>query len=64
MTAAEALNPEFNLTETQMTTSYAESGLYLLTFGNKVTGDAKTEWVKVMFGESIANPLELCLSLC
>lgn len=61
--AAEALNPDFNLTETQMTTSYAESGLYLLTFGNKVTGDAKTEWVKVMFGKSKANPLGFVFSL-
>ncbi|KAK8043106.1 sterigmatocystin biosynthesis peroxidase stcC [Apiospora phragmitis] len=46
---ARRTDPDFNLTESQTTTTYAESGLYLIVFGDKTNGNARTDWVKSMF---------------
>ncbi|KAK6827321.1 sterigmatocystin biosynthesis peroxidase stcC [Apiospora arundinis] len=42
-------NPDFNLTEAQVSTTYAESGLYLMAFGDKTNGNARTDWVRSFF---------------
>ncbi|KAK8119806.1 uncharacterized protein PG998_004432 [Apiospora kogelbergensis] len=46
---ASKTNPDFNLTEAQVSTTYAESGLYLLAFGDKTNGNARTDWVRSFF---------------
>jgi hypothetical protein len=51
VTAAKVANPEFNLTDPLLQNSYFETSLYLVSLGDKVEGNAPTEWVKVLFGE-------------
>jgi hypothetical protein len=50
--AAEAVNPDFNLTDTGRQNSIFETSLYLLIFGDRVEGNATTEWVNILFGKS------------
>ncbi|KAK7955753.1 uncharacterized protein PG986_004975, partial [Apiospora aurea] len=47
--AAKRTNPDFNLTESQLPASLAESGLYLIVFGNKTDGNARTDWISSLF---------------
>ncbi|KAJ0367595.1 hypothetical protein COL154_003253 [Colletotrichum chrysophilum] len=47
--AAAAANPEFSLTADGVQFSFIETALYLSIFGNLDDGNAKTEWVKVLF---------------
>ncbi|TIC99434.1 putative sterigmatocystin biosynthesis peroxidase stcC [Colletotrichum higginsianum] len=49
--AAASVNPEFTLTADGAQFSFIETALYLSVFGNLDSGDANTEWVKVLFGE-------------
>ncbi|KAI8151189.1 putative sterigmatocystin biosynthesis peroxidase stcC [Colletotrichum sp. SAR 10_70] len=49
--AAAAANPEFSLTADGVQFSFIETALYLSIFGNLDDGNAKTEWVKVLFQE-------------
>ncbi|KAK8052347.1 hypothetical protein PG993_003732 [Apiospora rasikravindrae] len=46
---AKRTNPDFNLTESQLPVTYAESGLYLIVFGNKTNGNARTDWIRSLF---------------
>lgn len=46
---AAAANPEFSLTADGVQFSFIETALYLSIFGNLDDGNAKTEWVKVLF---------------
>jgi hypothetical protein len=47
--AARAANPKFNFTAREDQFSLFESALYLRTFGKGTEGNARTDWVKVMF---------------
>ncbi|KAK7926637.1 hypothetical protein PG985_003635 [Apiospora marii] len=53
---AKRTDPDFNLTGSGLSTSYAESGLYLIAFGDKTEGNARTDWIRSMFGRWIALP--------
>ncbi|KAL0943144.1 uncharacterized protein CTRU02_201030 [Colletotrichum truncatum] len=55
--AAAAANPEFSLTADGAQFSFIETALYLSVFGNLDTGDANTEWVRVLF-EQERLPIE------
>jgi len=46
---AASVNPKFNMTATDIEHSLIETGLYLAIFGNVVTGNAVTEWVRILF---------------
>ncbi|GJC90821.1 putative sterigmatocystin biosynthesis peroxidase stcC [Colletotrichum liriopes] len=48
--AAATANPEFNLTADGAQFSFIETALYLSVFGNLNDGNARTEWVRVLFG--------------
>ncbi|KAK1585898.1 Chloroperoxidase [Colletotrichum navitas] len=47
--AAAAANPKFNLTADGTQFSFIETALYLSVFGNLDDGNARTEWVRVLF---------------
>ncbi|KAK2032991.1 Cloroperoxidase [Colletotrichum zoysiae] len=47
--AAAAANPEFNLTAEGAQFSFIETALYLSVFGNLDDGNARTDWVRVLF---------------
>ncbi|KAK3380963.1 Chloroperoxidase [Podospora didyma] len=47
--AAAAVNPTFNLPLNDMKSSILETALYLIIFGNDTQGDAKTQWVRILF---------------
>jgi hypothetical protein len=49
--AAAAVNPEFSLPAAQVQISLIETALYLSVFGNTEDGNAKTEWVRTLFGK-------------
>ncbi|KZL74572.1 chloroperoxidase-like protein [Colletotrichum tofieldiae] len=49
--AAATTNPEFNLTADGAQFSFIETALYLSVFGNLNDGNARTEWVRVLFEE-------------
>ena len=49
--AAAAVNPEFNFTAQDTQNSLFETALYLRVFGNGTQGDARTEWVRILFGK-------------
>ncbi|KAK4667740.1 uncharacterized protein QC764_0109240 [Podospora pseudoanserina] len=49
--SARASNPEFNLTDDQNRFSILETCLYLMVFGEGTQGNARTDWVKVLFEE-------------
>jgi hypothetical protein len=49
--AAAAINPEFSLPAAQVQFSLIETALYLSVFGNTQDGNAKTEWVRTLFGK-------------
>ncbi|CAP73291.1 uncharacterized protein PODANS_2_6870 [Podospora anserina S mat+] len=49
--SARASNPEFSLTEDQNRFSILETSLYLMVFGEGTQGNARTDWVKVLFEE-------------
>ena len=51
---AKRTDPDFNLTGNALSTSYAESGLYLIAFGDKTNGNARTDWIRSMFGRWIS----------
>ena len=51
--AAASVNPEFNMTSSDVQFSLIESALYLSVFGNITTGNAVTEWVGVMFSKLV-----------
>ncbi|KAK8060813.1 hypothetical protein PG996_010743 [Apiospora saccharicola] len=46
---AKRTDPDFNLTGNALSASYAESGLYLIAFGDKTNGNARTDWIRSMF---------------
>jgi len=50
--AARAANPRFNFTANENQFSLFESALYLRTFGRGTEGEARRDWVEVMFRES------------
>ena len=52
LAAAAAVNPKFNITG-QEQFSLFETALYLRVFGNLTFGDAKTQWVNVLFRKSL-----------
>ncbi|KAK4201983.1 putative aromatic peroxygenase [Triangularia verruculosa] len=47
--AAKASNPEFNLTPDHARFSVLETCLYLMVFGEGAKGNARTDWVRVLF---------------
>ncbi|KAK2002644.1 Cloroperoxidase [Colletotrichum falcatum] len=47
--AAAIANPKFNLTADGAQFSFIETALYLSVFGNLDDGNARTEWVRVLF---------------
>ncbi|ORY68903.1 Chloroperoxidase [Pseudomassariella vexata] len=49
LAAAQAVNPEFNLTSLGPTASVFETTLYEITFGDRVEGNPPTEWIRVFF---------------
>jgi hypothetical protein len=51
LAAASAANPQFNLTADGTQFSFIESALYQSVFGDLAEGNAKTEWVSVLFRE-------------
>lgn len=53
---AEAVNPEYELSAELTVFSLIESSLYLSVFSNGTSGSAVTEWVDVMFRESLPPP--------
>lgn len=58
ITAAAAVNPQFNMTATEHQNSYIESALYMGTFGNITAGNADTKWVQVLFTQERLPYLE------
>lgn len=50
---AKKTDPDINLTRNGSSASYAESGLYLLAFGDKTNGNARIDWIRTMFGRWI-----------
>jgi hypothetical protein len=51
--AAEAVNPQFNLSGGNLMGSFAEMGLIQLVFGDRVDGGANTLLTKVIFGKFV-----------
>ncbi|KAL8359447.1 hypothetical protein RB601_007836 [Gaeumannomyces tritici] len=51
LAAAKAANPEFDIGTLGEQFSQIETALYMSVFGNQDTGDARADWVKVMFQE-------------
>jgi hypothetical protein len=45
------VNPEFELDADGQQFSFIETALYLGMFGNVDDGNARTDWVRVMFGK-------------
>jgi hypothetical protein len=60
---AKAANPEFNLTDTGHQNAIFETSLYLLVFGDRVEGNASTEFVDIFFGKYICLLLAILLPL-
>jgi hypothetical protein len=52
---AAATNPEYSLPAAQNQIGLIETALYLVLFGDAKDGNAKTEWVKTLFGKSIIH---------
>lgn len=57
--AARAANPQFVFTSRENQFSLFESALYLRTFGRGTAGEARRDWVEIMFRESILPPRRL-----
>lgn len=55
LAAAPATNPRFDMGEQDLRFSLIETCLYLRVFGTGTEGHARTEWVRVLFGE-FADP--------
>jgi hypothetical protein len=55
--AARAMNPQFNLSEGNAMASVAETSLYLLLFGDRVEGNANTQFTRILFGRVILSPV-------
>lgn len=51
VTAAQAANPQFNVPLNITANTYFETALYLVTFGQKVVGNAPTSYIKAFFGK-------------
>jgi hypothetical protein len=49
--AARAANPDFDLTHQGRDNGISETGLYLMVFGDRVYGNATTDWVNTFFGK-------------
>ena len=49
--AAKAANPQFKFGDNENQFSLFESALYLRTFGRGTEGEARTDWVEIMFRE-------------
>lgn len=49
--AARAANPDFDLTHSGRQNGISETGLYLMVFGDRVDGNATTDWVNTFFGK-------------
>jgi hypothetical protein len=54
--AARAANPDFELTDDGENFSRLETALYLRLFGHGTEGHARTEWVEILFRESLPFP--------
>jgi hypothetical protein len=51
VTVAEDVNPDFSIPLSIATNSYFETALYLVTFGEKLVGNAPTSYIKALFGK-------------
>jgi hypothetical protein len=51
--AAQAANPQFNTPVGVAANTYFETALYLVTFGEKLVGNAPTSYIKALFGKYI-----------
>lgn len=52
---AASVNPEFNMTSSDVEFSLIETALYLSVFGNVTTGNARTEYVGALFSTYMIN---------
>lgn len=52
LAVAPTQNPEFDLTDDAVRFSLIETSLYLGIFGEGTEGNARTEWVRTLFGKS------------